>query len=138
MLKELTKSFCPYGSFMACQIIPENTTPGGLIVPDSSGGENLPASTGEVRKAKVIATGPEVRYYKPGDIVLIRSGTYLAHQGQKFALLLEEETFGCENRDLESLKHDEQTQAVSDKKLKSMIFEEASQIIAGLINKGRR
>lgn len=134
MVTQFEKTFCPYGSFMACQFIVRGETAGGLYVPDMSKGEGLPASTGEVQKAKVIAIGPEVKYYKPGDIVLVRTGAYLQHKGQKFALLLEEETFGCENRDLEQLPADERADAVLTKRLKIMIFEQASEIIAGMVN----
>lgn len=127
------KTFCPYGTLMACEMIKALKTAGGIHLPDGDDDDIGPA-IGEVRRATVIAIGPDVRRYKVGDIILMRRGQFLRHRGQKFAMIDEADTFGCENRDLEYVP-EEDALGISKKKLKAMIFEEASQIVAGIISK---
>lgn len=116
------KTFCPYGSLMACEFLKVFETKGGIHLPDVNG-DDIGPEINEVRKAIVIAIGPEVKYYKVDDIILMRRGQFLKHRDQKYAMIEEADTFGCENRELESLAEDELVDVRRANNLKRMIFE---------------
>jgi hypothetical protein len=121
---------------MACEMIPQDRTAGGIALPEA--GDRILGHDREAQRAIVVAVGPEVVYYKPGDIVLVRAGQFLIHERNRYAIVPEEETFGCVNRDLERPSNEELIKIEAQRKLRELIFNECSKTVADIVRAMKR
>lgn len=87
------KTFTPIGNKLAVQVIRQDTTEGGIVLPDNLRNESIP----EAICARVVAAGPECKQVKVGDKIIVPpklAGDIVKYAGHNYIIIPEDKIHG--------------------------------------------